>query len=118
MGFTQGLAALGGGLAAGLLMPKPQIPAMPALPPAPTVIVPEQSTPINAPAPSPANAPLAPTSMSETAALRRARANRSISGGPSELVLSGTRNRSGDIASGGARGGGGGLVTRTSLLGR
>lgn len=118
MGFTS-LAALAGGAAAGLLMPKPQIPAMPALPAAPTVVIPDQ--PITPPS-SPANAPLSPTSMSDTAALRRARAARSITaGGPSELILAArsTRQDQSTPAAGSTSGAGaGGLVTRTTLLGR
>ena len=112
MSFPQLGAALVGGLASSLFMPKPNIPSnIPVAPPA--IVVPEQPT--NAPT-SPANAPLAPTTMSDTAALRRARANKAIEGGPSQLILSSRAQR--QEQSTGASGTGGGLVTRTTLLGR
>lgn len=105
-------AAVGAGAAA-LLMPKPKLPSfnLPAAAP-PQVIIPEQPAPIDT---TPSRAPLSPSNMSDTAAIRRSRANRQMDGGVSQLILSsGARDTSGRMASGGP----GGLVTRTSLLGR
>lgn len=116
MSFGVGEAVAGGALLSSLFMPKPQAPAMNiSVPRPPTVVVPDQPT--TAPS-SPANPPLAPNSMSDTAALRRARANRSINTGPSQLILSRGRGSQDTAAPSPGGGSGGGLVTRTSILGR
>lgn len=116
MSFPQLGTALAGAAFGSLLMPKPQVPNI-TVPAPPTIVVPNKDDTAS-PMPMPANAPLSPTTMSDTAALRRARANRQIQagGGPSELILS--RSRSRQETSAPTNTSGGGLVTRTTLLGR
>lgn len=104
-------AAIGAG-ASSLFGRQPSVPNV-NIPPPPSVGLPAA---YNQPLPAATNpiaTPNAPITASDTAALQRARMNQKGGGGPSSLVLTPSKNR--DMSSTNASGG---MVTRTTLLGR
>lgn len=104
-GIGQGLASAALGGAVSSLLPKPKVPSIPniQLPPAPT----------------PDTPPNAPLTMSDTAAIQRARANRQINAGPGQTVLTTPKQRRDDGYDVGGAGSSNNLtISRTTLLGK
>lgn len=107
---------LAGGVISSFLQPKPEMPSVPSVP---NITIKQLPPAVQKPE-LPDNPPLSPDSITATAAQQRARANRAIRGGPSSLVLTSPKIRSGgdSYVGSGTGSSSAGLVSRTSLLGR